>query len=57
MGILSKLAKGGMAKKVMDEARKPQNQQKIKDAISSFTDKRKGGGTSGTNGTSGSTPR
>ncbi|WP_236835076.1 hypothetical protein [Blastococcus sp. KM273129] len=42
MGIMSKLAKGGMAKKVADEARKPQNQQKIKSAISSFTNKRKG---------------
>jgi hypothetical protein len=31
MGFLSKLAKAGVAKKVMDEARKPQNQQKLKD--------------------------
>ncbi|MGY1827056.1 MULTISPECIES: hypothetical protein [unclassified Blastococcus] len=42
---MSKLAKGGMAKKAMDEARKPQNQRKIKDAISKFSNKRKGGGT------------
>lgn len=42
MGIMSKLAKGGMAKKVVDEARKPQNQQKIKSAISGFANKRKG---------------
>ncbi|MDP5184444.1 hypothetical protein QOZ88_17550 [Blastococcus sp. BMG 814] len=41
---MSKLVKGGMAKKVVDEARKPQNQRKIKDAISSFTDKGKGKG-------------
>ncbi|WP_170182261.1 hypothetical protein [Blastococcus colisei] len=41
--MLSKIAKTGMAKKVVDEARKPQNQRKIKDALSSFTDKRKGG--------------
>ncbi|SEL61113.1 hypothetical protein SAMN04515665_11590 [Blastococcus sp. DSM 46786] len=54
MGILSKLAKGGMAKKVVDEARKPHNQKKIKDAISSFSNKGKGSGTSGTSGT---TPR
>lgn len=31
MGILSKLAKTGVAKKALDEARKPQNQQKLKD--------------------------
>jgi hypothetical protein len=43
MGILSKFAKAGVAKKVMDEARKPQNQKKIKDAVSSFTNKNKGG--------------
>ncbi len=45
MGILSKLGKAGVAKKVMDEARKPQNQKKIKDTISSFTNKDKGTGT------------
>ncbi len=45
MGFMSKLAKGGVAKKVMDEARKPQNQRKIKDTISKFTNKDKGGGT------------
>ncbi|MGY2082389.1 hypothetical protein [Blastococcus sp. SYSU DS0539] len=45
MGIMSKIAKGGMAKKVMDEARKPQNQRKIKDAVSKFTNKDKGTGT------------
>ncbi|MDT0276681.1 hypothetical protein [Blastococcus goldschmidtiae] len=42
---MSKFAKAGVAKKVMDEARKPQNQQKIKSAISNFTNKNKGGGT------------
>ena len=31
MGFLSKLTKGGVAKKAMDEARKPQNQQKLRD--------------------------
>jgi hypothetical protein len=45
MGILSKLGKAGVAKKVVDEAKKPQNQQKIKSAISNFTNKNKGTGT------------
>ncbi|MGY1915812.1 MULTISPECIES: hypothetical protein [unclassified Blastococcus] len=45
MGIMSKIAKGGMAKKVMDEARKPQNQRKIKDAVSKFTNKGNSSGT------------
>jgi len=31
MGLLSKLTKSGVAKKAMDEARKPENQQKLKD--------------------------
>ena len=31
MGFLSKLTKAGVAKKAIDEARKPQNQQKLKD--------------------------
>ena len=42
---MSKFAKAGVAKKVVDEARKPQNQRKIKDAISNFTNKGKGSGT------------
>jgi hypothetical protein len=45
MGIMSTFAKAGVAKKVMDEARKPQNQKKVKDAISSFRNKDKGSGT------------
>jgi hypothetical protein len=49
MGLLSKLTKGGAAKKVVDEARKPENQRKIKSAISSF--RNKGSGTGGTGGT------
>jgi hypothetical protein len=44
MGLLSKIAKGGVAKKVVDEARKPHNQSKIKDAVSNFSGKRKGTG-------------
>ena len=31
MGLLSKLAKSGVAKKALDEARKPENQKKLKD--------------------------
>lgn len=31
MGLLSKLTKGSVAKKAMDEARKPQNQQKLRE--------------------------
>ena len=33
MGMLSKLAKGGMAKKLITEARKPQNQAKARDMM------------------------
>ena len=43
MGIMSKLAKAGVAKKVIDEGRKPENQRKIKSAISSFRNKKNGG--------------
>jgi hypothetical protein len=34
VGLLGKLGKAGVAKKVVDEARKPQNQAKIKDLVS-----------------------
>jgi hypothetical protein len=44
MGLLSGLTKAGVAKKVVDEGRKPENQRKIKSAIASFRDKRNGGG-------------
>ncbi len=37
---MSKLVKVGIAKKVYDEARKPENQRRIKDAVASFQDKR-----------------
>jgi hypothetical protein len=53
MGLLSKLTKAGVAKQVVDEARKPENQRKIKSAISSFTNKGKDTGT----GTAGGTRR
>jgi hypothetical protein len=43
MGLLGGLVKGAVAKKVIDEARKPHNQAKIRSAISSMTSKGKGG--------------
>lgn len=33
MGLISKLTKIGIAKKVVDEARKPENQQKVKQLV------------------------
>jgi hypothetical protein len=41
VGLLSGLLKGAVAKKVIDEARKPQNQAKIKRAVQQMTDKGK----------------
>ena len=46
MGLFSGMAKAGLAKKVMDEARKPQNQQKIKGLVSKVTNR----GPKGTSG-------
>jgi hypothetical protein len=43
MGLMSGLLKGAVAKKVIDEARKPHNQAKIKRAVQSMTNKGKGG--------------
>jgi hypothetical protein len=40
MGLFSKLAKAGLAKKVYDELRKPENQAKIKSFVSSAMAKR-----------------
>lgn len=40
MGLISKMAKAGIAKKVLQEARKPENQRRIKQLIAS----RKGSG-------------
>ena len=31
MGLFSKFAKAGLVKKALDEARKPENQQKLRD--------------------------
>ncbi len=41
MGLISGLVKAGIAKKVYDEARKPQNQAKAKQLIASLQDRRK----------------
>lgn len=43
MGLIGGMMKMGLAKKVYDEARKPQNQRKIKGALSSLTNKGQGG--------------
>lgn len=37
MSVMSKVLKLGIAKKVLDEARKPENQEKIKQMVSSAT--------------------
>jgi hypothetical protein len=42
-GMLKKLLASGVAAKVIQEARKPQNQAKIKKAIADFQNKRGGG--------------
>jgi hypothetical protein len=39
MGLMANLAKLGVAKKVYDELKKPENQAKIKSAVSSASDK------------------
>jgi hypothetical protein len=44
-GMIKKLLASGIAAKVIQEARKPQNQAKIKKAIADFQNKR--GGTTG----------
>ena len=36
MGLMSKVVKIGIAKKVYDEARKPENQQKARDLYAQF---------------------
>lgn len=36
MGLVSKVVKLGIAKKIYDEARKPENQKKAKDAYTKF---------------------
>lgn len=41
MGMVSKIVKLGIAKKVYDEARKPENQRRIKEAVASFQDRQR----------------
>jgi len=43
MGIMSKLTKVGIAKKIYREVRKPENQRKAKEAYASFQEKRQQG--------------
>ena len=43
-GMIKKLIASGVAAKVIQEARKPQNQQKIKDFVAQMQAKRKGQG-------------
>jgi hypothetical protein len=45
MGLFSAIGKSVLAKKVIDEARKPGNQAKITSALASMRDKRGPGGT------------
>ena len=49
MGLFSNITKGALAKKAIDEGRKPANQARIKGAISSLRG-RKAGGTGTTTG-------
>ena len=44
-GMLRKIVASGIAAKVIQEARKPENQAKIKKAIADFQNKQKGGQT------------
>lgn len=48
MGIFGAALKAGLAKKAISEARKPQNQRRIKDAIASFRGKGNSTGTTRT---------
>ena len=41
MGLVSGLLKAGIAKKIYDEARKPQNQAKAKELLAQMRAKRK----------------
>ena len=43
MGLLKKVMAAGVVKKVYDEARKPHNQKKMRDAYASFQARRGGG--------------
>ena len=39
MGMVKNLVKLGIAKKIYDEARKPENQRRVKEAVASFREK------------------
>ena len=43
MGLMRKAMAVGVAKKLYDESRKPQNQQRIQDAVASVKARRAGG--------------
>lgn len=43
MGIMSKLTKSGIVKKAVDEAKKPQNQAKAREAFEKVKGKQSGG--------------
>ena len=45
MGLLNGLIKAGIAQKVISEARKPHNQEKIRQAVQKVAASRRGGGT------------
>lgn len=44
-GLIRKLVASGVAAKLLQEARKPENQAKIKQMIADYQRKKKGGGT------------
>ena len=46
-GMFRKLIASGVAAKLMQEARKPQNQEKARQLIAQLQQKRRGGGTTG----------
>ena len=46
-GMLKKVLASGLAAKVIQEARKPQNQAKVKQLIAQMQQKKKGGGAAG----------
>jgi hypothetical protein len=46
MGLFSKLAKAGIAKRIVDEARKPENQRKVKDLVAKARSRRANPGSS-----------
>ncbi|HEY4603984.1 MAG TPA: hypothetical protein VIH08_06570 [Blastococcus sp.] len=46
-GMIRKLIASGVAAKLVQEARKPQNQAKIKQMIADFQNKQRGGNTGG----------